>query len=208
MFDRFVAALGGLIGLDAVKEKLIRQPDKAIIHLTDVLEELSKVYTVLDSGITDYLSVWFDPGDPKTIAEYRRVLIGLEGGRVRAQAAAARGHCSRISSIYERLLSPWFGRVLDPVEQNDVENLFMGLRGADDDMLDDIDELSNWVEGRASGILEYVSHGNYAAANQEIEDDRRATRDDRRRLASSIDQLFSLQAQFINESNALGFTRD
>jgi hypothetical protein len=98
--------------IDAVKRKLVKQPDPAAAKLVTVLDELSKVYGAMEDELTTYLSLFFDDTDMKQLARERAALAKLEAGAIRARMGEARGRCSKIWNIYMRYLTPWFDRVL------------------------------------------------------------------------------------------------
>ena len=72
--------------IEAVKRKLVKQPDPAAAKLVTVFfEELSKIYGVLEDELTTYLALFFDNSDPKQLARERAALGRLEGGAIRAE---------------------------------------------------------------------------------------------------------------------------
>src|SRR6266576_3429066 len=77
---------------DSIKLKLVGSPIEARSQLAAVLAKLSKIYTAIDSELSDYLSVFFT-GDPRDDSDNRRLLLGLEGGGSRTRLGEARGHC-------------------------------------------------------------------------------------------------------------------
>lgn len=189
--------------LDSLKYKLFPQPDPAAEKLAEILKELSKTYEAIDSELTNYLSIWFDDKDSKMIAEQRRNLIGLEGGSVKVRVAEARGHCSKIKSIYKRDLQRRFKKFLNKQEYESIECIFENLDSADFAFISSIDQLTFWLEDRANCILDLIGQMNYTAANNEIENDRRQVRDTRLSLSHAMKELYQPQAEFIILSSAL-----
>ena len=52
--------------IKVLKAKLVRQPDPALDLLTTILDEISKIFGSMDTQITGYLALWFDPSDSKS----------------------------------------------------------------------------------------------------------------------------------------------
>src|SRR5947209_20586941 len=99
-------SLAGLVDklrvLEAVKNKLMGQPELAADKLATVLEELSKIYIAIEAELVRYLSLSFDPA--QDVNAERAVLLTLEGGQVQARMSEARGHCHKIANIYRAYL--------------------------------------------------------------------------------------------------------
>lgn len=76
--------LGMKLGVfQRIKDKLIGAPDIAVAKLVEVLQEISKIYEVLDSELNNYLVIWFNQNDFNNLERYRKILIGLEAGRIK-----------------------------------------------------------------------------------------------------------------------------
>lgn len=92
--EKLVDTADRLGAIDAVKRKLVKQPDPAAAKLVTVLEELSKIYGAMEDELTTYLALDFDHSDVKQLARERAALARLEGVRSapgwRRRAAAAR----------------------------------------------------------------------------------------------------------------------
>lgn len=90
--------------IQAVKQKLVAQPDPALDKLVTALEEVSKIYDVLQSEVKSILSLYFDPSATpdaaKSRAQERATLVSLEGGELAARMRKAKGHSSKIQNIY------------------------------------------------------------------------------------------------------------
>lgn len=71
----------------------------------------------MEDELTTYLSLFLDDSDPKQLARERAALARLDGGAVHARMQEARGRCSKIWNIYNRYLTPWFDRILNPSER-------------------------------------------------------------------------------------------
>ena len=77
--------------IDSVKKKLVRNPDAAADKLATALDELSKIYSTLESELVRYLGLYFDPA--ANLAAERQVLLTLESGQLTVRMGEARGHC-------------------------------------------------------------------------------------------------------------------
>ena len=125
----------------------IPEPD-ALDSLSVVLDEIAKLYLLIDTEVTRYLSLSFD--DPQQMFPDRAVLLSLDGGQIKARAAEARGHCEKIFRIYSNRLRPWFQARLSSNAMDRVEQAFGGLAISDAGMWYSIDELAKWLSQKAS----------------------------------------------------------
>jgi hypothetical protein len=98
------------------------EPD-ALDAMAVVLDEISKLYQLIDTELTRYLSLSFD--DPQQMPRDRAVLLSLDGGQISARAKEARGHCEKISRIYSSRL-----RIATPSTLTPAPRLFAGLSRA------------------------------------------------------------------------------
>ncbi len=208
----YVSRLKGLVEIadklgviELVKNKLINQPDPAFDNLVVVLEEISKIYSSLDTELSAYLAIRFDPAmSPRERQDAERRLIELEGGAVRARMAAARGHCSKIGNIYSRHLRGWFSMVLSPAENQLMRELFQSLEEYDGIVIGAIDSVAGWLADQAHVTLSHVRQDNWKEANRVIRQARWDILPDRRRIAEAMMRLRQLQAEFIEVSAAIG----
>jgi hypothetical protein len=201
--EKLFDVAGRLGVIEAVKGKLISQPDPAAALLVTVLEELSKIYGAMEDELTTYLSLFFEGSDPKQLARERAALARLEAGEIRARMSAARGRCGKIWNIYARYLTPWFKRVLNPDESKQVEALFRELSDVDSHMVDAIEEIAGWLTAEAKAILYLVEQSNYQGANARVISARREVRPMRERIADSMVRIRGLEGDFIEISGAV-----
>lgn len=190
--------------ISAVKDKLIRQPDPAADKLVTALEELAKVFEALNSEISKYLSVTFYDGQAfKERAEERAHLVELEGDQIIARMARARGHCKKITNIYDKYLVTWFDGVLSKQESQDMRDLFEALAESDAQMIDAIDEVASWLSQRAEETLNLVDNGEFNTADNKVKNARTEILDNRKAIAKAMITLFDLQSEFIGISGAV-----
>ena len=187
--------------IQAVKGKLMRQPDPAADKLVTVLEELSKIYLAIETEMVRYLGLSFDP--TQNLAEERGLLLTLEGGQVEARINEARGHCQKIENIYGRYLDPWFQRVLSPTESGLLRELFNQLNSADDGMVCSLNTVGQWLTAAASETLNLVDANKYDEANTKIKTARREMLSSRQATTKALSDLRKHQAEFIDMSEAL-----
>jgi hypothetical protein len=186
-----------------LKDKLTVQPDPAAKHLAEILEQLANTFDAIDTEINDYLGLWFNAKNPYQIAKARKKLLELEGGKVKVRISQVRVHCHKIGSIYEKYLDKWFKKVLSPTEYNELKGIFWGLSVADDTLSCVISNLGCWLEKRARRIQELLDETNYTQANQEIQKDRIEVRANREKLVQVMQDLYTLQAEFIKVSKII-----
>jgi hypothetical protein len=201
--DKLVDTADRLGAIEAVKRKLVKQPDPAAAKLVTVLEELSKVYGAMEDELTTYLSLFFDDSDPKQLSRERAALASLEGGAIRARMEEARGRCSKIWNIYVRYLTPWFDRVLDSSESEQLRMLFRELSDIDSHMVDAINDLADWLTAEARETGDLVEQNDFAEANARVLAARREIRPLRERIAEAMIQIRRLESEFIEISGAV-----
>ena len=193
--------VAGKIGLlEAVKAKLVRQPDVAATKLVAVLEELEKSFLAFEAEVVPFLSITLAPG-PDYRADVAR-LYELDGGSLWARVNKARGHCGKIGNLYDAYLNPWFQRVTDlsNQERTSLAKLFAELRNVDHDMVDHLNKATGWLTTCAHKVLEQFEAGKVAEANQTIVDFRKEILPLRRSLSKALAVLLELESDFISMS--------
>lgn len=201
--EKLVDVADRLGAIDAVKRKLIKQPDPAAAKLVTVLEELSKVYGSLEDELTTYLALFFDDSDPKQLARERATLGRLEGGAIRARMGEGRVRCAKIWNIYQRYLTPWFDRVLNGAEREQLRSLFRELSEIDSHMVDTIDDVASWLTAEARATGDLVEQNDLTDANARVAAARREIRPLRERIAEARLQIHRLEGEFIEVSGAV-----
>lgn len=184
--------------IDTVKKKLFRNPDAAADKLATVLDELSKIYSTLESELVRYLSLNFDPeGD---LAEERQVLLALESGQLRVRMNESRGHCHKIWNIYQNHLERWFHKVLSPEEAADMQRLFEALSYGDCQMEFAIYQLADWLEKAAAETLNLVDDGKLVEAQHSVRAARKEVLPARQSITQTLSRLVLLQGDFVAAS--------
>jgi hypothetical protein len=184
--------------LDGVKKKLFRNPDAAADKLATVLDELSKIYSTLESELVRFLSLYFEPAG--NLAAERQVLLTLESGQLTVRMGEARGHCHKIYNIYQKHLDRWFHRVLSPQEAETMKRLFEALSYGDSQMDLAIHQLAGWLGTAASGTLDLIDAGKVAEAQQNIRTARREVLPARQAITQTLARLVVLQGDFVSAS--------
>lgn len=187
---------------DAVKGKLVRQPDPALEKLVIAIQEIYKIYLALEEELTAYLSLWLDEANPE-LSKARGVLVRMEGGQVQARMELSRGSCTKITNIYERYLRTWFDSTLTHKEAESLRGLFREMAEFDSYMVDAIHAVAEWLTEHAAMTLELVDAGDLAAAQAQVKEARRVIRQDRLVVAKTIRELLQLEADFTEVSGAL-----
>ncbi len=186
--------------LDAIKRKLMKQPDRAAAKLTTVLQELLKSLLLFESEVVKFLSISLDVSSE--IGNDRAILHSLEGQALQARLKATRGHCSKIENIYRIFLDPWFQRVvdLDKKEREGLRRLFYGLSQSDSLMVDVLDDAARWLGDQAKRVLDLLEKGQLEEANKRVAEARLHILPVRRVLARTMVHLHELEADFIEMS--------
>jgi hypothetical protein len=196
---KFLVDLADKLGvIQAIKSKLLRQPDPAADKLVIVLAELSKVYGVIEAELVRYLSLYFDA--QQGFDEERTVLLSFEGGQLRMRVGEARGHCHKIWNIYQKYLERWFHDSLSPSEASTMKHLFESLTYADSQMLYALNELTNWLSEESSQTLNLIDAGNLDEANARVKGARKEILPARQAISKAMSDLMQLQADFIAAS--------
>ncbi|MGC1930512.1 MAG: hypothetical protein WA667_16210 [Candidatus Nitrosopolaris sp.] len=160
----------------------------------------TKIFGIMNTEITNYLALWFDPSDSRSFQDGRRTLISIEGGSVKVEMSKTRGRCSKITNIYNKFLNPWFMRILDSDEQRMMSQLFRQLDEFDGVMVRAIEELTDWLTTKARETLDLVNGGKCQEANEFIKVKRKEIQPTRVMISERIQDLYRLQADFINIS--------
>jgi hypothetical protein len=183
--------------IEAIKQKLVKQPDDASGKLVAVLEELQKSYIAFDGELVRFFAVTLDPGPE--LRNDMQTLYSLEGQLLWARLNSARGHCGKIENIYEKYLSPWFQRVteLDKSERDDLENLFKELSSVDAVWVRVLNDAAYWLGQRAEEALAAQERSDTKAALNIIAKARRDIAPTRRQLADAMSKMRQLEADFI-----------
>lgn len=189
------------IDLAAVLRSAINQlaPDSDMMdRLAIVLDEISKLYQMIDSELTRYLSLSFD--DPQQAAADRAVLLSLDGGLIQARAAEARGHCEKISHLYFKRLRPWLQDQLAAGTFDRIERAFSALAVSDANMAYVTDILAQWLSKKASLTLDMIDAGDTAGALRNIKNARLDCQEMRQKLARTISTMRDIQTELLRLS--------
>jgi hypothetical protein len=182
--------------LKASMATLASNPEPDALDATAVvLDEISKLYQLIDTELTRYLSLSFD--DPQQTGRDRAVLVSLDGSHINARASEARGHCEKISRIYSNRLRPWFQAQLAPDALSRVEHAFAILAASDVDMSYAIDQLAKWLSQKASKTLDLVDSGDIIGARLLVKSARLDCQGLRQKLASTISSMRDIQAELL-----------
>jgi len=193
-------------GLDklvtSVKDKLLNNPSEASGKLAEVLDELSKILDFVEKETVHYLEIFFLP-DRSNFIPCRSSLLSLESGYVTIKGYEARGHCHKISNIYDKYLSRWFSKVLLPNEAEDFKKLFDDMYIRDNDMVDSIESLTTALKQESEEILNMIDDNKLDDANTKIKAARIDLKQTRRDIVEALAKLKLLQASFIASSQTV-----
>ena len=201
--EKLFDAADRLGALEAVKRKLVSQPDRAAVELETALLELSKIYGWMETELTSYLSLRFDGSDAEQLKRERDALDQLTSEAIRERASRARGRCGKIWNIYARFLTPWFARVLKPDEAQAVAGLFRELSDVDSHMVDAIDGIASWLTDEAAAVAALVEADRLDDANYRVVAGRSVVQPVRTKVSAAMRRLHELEAVFIEVSGAV-----
>jgi hypothetical protein len=188
--------------IDAVKSRLLNQPDAAAEKLAESLEEFYKIFLALDDEVVRYLSQNFE--SEAAVIEARAVLLGMEVGQSRIRMHEARGSCAKMKNIYAKNLNGWFDRVLgDSVEKQRVKDIFGRLGTTDDAAVRAVDEVAAWLTSEAEQTLDLVDADNRLGAKQRVRQALLDAKPVRLKLTEAMSQLRAMQVDFIAASKTV-----
>ncbi len=189
---------------EAIK-KVTPQYHSALNHLGTILEELSKIYLVLDEELTSYLCLQLEQSNAKQLARDTSTLLRLEGGMVRVRMKEAGVRCKKISNIYNHYLSNWMREIFNTDEDkyNTVQALFRELAEFDSYMVDVANDTADWLTNESRKTMELVEAGDFVKANLRIIEARKDARKMRERISNAMVEIRTLQGELVDASGAL-----
>ena len=186
--------------LEAVRNKLVRNPDKAAKHLVDVLQAIEGVYADLQKQILEFSSLGFSGAE---LERTRMYLRDLKTGGLEVKIQEANNACRKIKTIYQRYLNPWFQRALNRKEQAALSDLFTTMSIVDNKLVDEMEHLSKALRGAGSKLLLSLdSSQGPAKAKKHIASIESQMDHALQSLTTGLVQLKKLQGDFASESNA------
>lgn len=200
--------------LERLKSKLMKQPDAAHAKLEIVLIEMDKVFAVLSTAIRQYSCLYLHPPDRDLVGFERQKADEIWAGQLealryfaagdhRAPMRKAHGDCKKITWIYQTYLNPWFARVLDRDESEELRALFRELDASDSYMVDAIEATAKWLQEEATATEALVRMKDYAGAQQRMEAVFPLWQPVAVDLHHASDHLWALQRAFMQTSNPL-----
>lgn len=174
-----LGAVGSLFGLgydqqiralDDLAAALGRDAAPAAAKLGEALGEIDRMLTALDAELVRYLELRFDDG-PVPRADLR-TLLELEAGQARVRIETARGHCSRIETIYEVHLKRWFHDLLDSDGAAALARIFEAMHDADMSVIWAAEQIDAFLMQHAEGTLDLLRDGDVLGANLLVNDAR------------------------------------
>lgn len=193
--------------LARVQDDLIKTPPPphAPKKLVKALDQMALVFNEIDGAIMDYVTLDFEPPpsgdqgrDQERLRKNTRLLQALAAGHTKTELSTLRGHCTEITAIYQRDLSPWFRRVLSKGDVDEIERLFMTfVADFDVSIVSAVAELSQWITEHARATLELVRADRFTEANDRILADDKEIFDARVKTLDGLNLLRQLKATFL-----------
>lgn len=193
--ERFGAAI------NLAKANLLRQPDEATVKLANVLDELGKVFGFIEEETVRYLALYFLP-DHQNYIECRTILLKTESGALAIKGNEARGHCHKISNIYDKHLRRWFHDRLSDTEAQEFQQIFDLLGDMDSHFMRAISSISDWLTEEARITLDMLDDDDVRGANQRIRQARMSALPARQAVVQAMRELRMLQADFIQAAGS------
>jgi hypothetical protein len=186
--DEAIGLIGKLVGALSAK------PDLAALKLAQALDEVGKTLQAVDGAAATYLSLGIDEG---ALEHGSKHLLDITGGTLSIEIARGRGHCHLIGDIYHRHLKTWFGRVLNPQDQQTYERLFTRLGDADSDLFARLESLAGELETEAHQVLALVVGKQIPDARQRILATLVTLQPLRTSIAKTMQELYRLKGHFV-----------
>jgi hypothetical protein len=187
--DRLIGLIGKLAG------KLKTQPDVAAQKLGQALGEVAKTLLAVDTAAAEYLSLGIDQG---ALEKGSKALLGIEGGRLRAEVQRGLGHCHSIGNIHWTYLDKWFKRAFDAGEYSMISDVFRKLETADGGLFDVLATVASTLELEAGAVVDLVVNGDEAGARARVLSALPPLRPLRTTLSKTMATIYSLQAEFLD----------
>jgi hypothetical protein len=190
--------------LMTVREQLVAAPppSDAPAKLVKALDQMSLIYSEIDRAIMNYVTLDFEPPaeteDKKRLRKSKMLLQELAAGHTKTDLSTLRGHCDEITTIYVRDLAPWFVVVLDTPDVEALRALFMRfVANFDDNIVEAVAELVEWVTQRAKETLLLVRQEHYQEANQSVLAADKESLEARGKALDGVNVLRELKSTFI-----------
>jgi hypothetical protein len=162
-------------------------------RLATALGEMEKIYAAISVELNRYLTVQVPPSQ-----EELALLEALATGDMKAQLPTLRGHCKRITAIYEGELRDWFEAVLNSGDARDMGTLFTQyVAGSEGDMMRGFEELAEWIEQNANETLHLIDGHEYRAARRHLIDAHKELLQVRRDMREAFNALGELEERFV-----------
>lgn len=176
--------------------QLKMHPDStAYSDLTAALDEVTKTWEVTDGAFAEVWHLYKANGDLKDASEG---LLEIGDFRLRRKVAAGRGHCHKISDIYDRRLKSWIAsnNNLAEADKTALEEVFTVLKQADGELFDVMVDAAQDIEKAANQVLQLVEDEQPDAARDVARSLRRTVSPLRTAINRSLVVVSQLQAEF------------
>jgi len=192
--DKAVGIVAKLIG------KLKAKPDLAAQKLVQALREVAKTLQVVDSAISEFLSLGIDEG---ALAKNSKLLLDIEGGSLSTEVQRGRGHCHTIWQIYSKYLDKWFESAFKSDEYASVKDVFRRLGDADGNLFYDLEHVAVMLQEEARVVLDLVLKGEQNDARRRVLSTLPNLRPLRKTMSQTMQTLYSMQGDFIEITRAV-----
>ncbi|MHC5557924.1 hypothetical protein [Kocuria sp. U4B] len=190
--------------LERVQRKLMKRPNEARVKLEEVLKELSGTYAAIENEVNEFLKIRVPrlESDVATM-EVSEKLRRLTSGQQRAEMRKAKAKCKEIWNTYNEFLKPWFTKVLNKKENEELFYLFRQLMDVDSLLSDGIDASAEWLRYEATQALSLVEKGEYEAADRRIQESKKRWAPVSDLLTDSMKRMHDLKSSFSEKSGAV-----
>jgi hypothetical protein len=174
---------------------VVSMPALARQQLDEVLAEIDRTFTAVDSVVQEHLKVALDPSLIETGPD---LMLQLSGPELPLRIEVDRGHCTVISEIYDNhlkgLLDPLFR---DKEARAAVHQNFVDLAKGDQDLFSLFVNVGTMLQGRAQQVLRLQLNHDVAGAKALLKKDAASLIDLRQRLQDAHLALVVIKNDFI-----------
>lgn len=188
--------------LEKLKLRLFAQPDPAAAKLELVIDEIIRIFDVLNVEVTNVLGLWLDPASDRLEADLEK-MDELDSGALQVRMRKAKTACSKIDNIYHLYLRGWFSRVFKSSEMREVEELFRRLHEFDGVVVKAIDTTADVLITRTRAARSLVDEQKWVEAQAVVAATRRELMPMRREISRTLTQLIDLQTDFVTLSKSV-----
>jgi hypothetical protein len=176
--------------------KLSSYTDKAFNELSNILDDIAVHYKAIDNSLDKLEGLSLDDND-MAMKESRKVLLDILAGKLRRNFKDARLRRGDIYKVWEEdkpSLHDWFATLykkscLQDSELGEIERTFLLLSNSDGAYIRSIENITDYVENKASIILKLLDSNDIPNAKIEVKKIKDDLTEPRQQLSRELGDL-------------------